>query len=641
MLSIGTLDNLKSYDSQYVPPWYLSPTYALNGVLPSLIHDYTTTRYWNSSNGETSFPFSTVRTTNATMFNSAGQLVWAPANMIPQSSTAGAVLGVIGSGGAFPTGWTRSTAAGISHEVVAIARDYIDVRIFGTNGGALSYPQITPLATAIAAIPGDTFCGSISVQIVGGSTAGFNASAFKVNTQWLTAGGLYVNEAPPSAAADTTNFTRLSSQGAAVATTGLVRVSVNCTINASATVDVTVRVGMPQLERQSVNSPQPYIQTTGSAKYCERIDYNPQTLAMRGLLVEGSGQNFLPRSHIAATGWDGTNFVTLSDSTAQWGYEVVRIAVNAITNPQFTFISGNSFTPSATTRYVLSHFVKKDNYRYVQITPSANFTGNPPAGAWLNYDFDTNTWQQGGTDAVANSGLAEVLNNGWVRLQIAYTSNAAPLGGSGGIIGFPNSLADSRLPTCTTNGAAVLAFGMQTEAGEVASSFVPTFGASITRAADTFQLTPVPWLNQANGTAFVKFIPNKADSTNLRRLFDISDNTANNRVQIGRSTNTTVSGTTSLAGTSDFGPGVANFATSFAVHKAAIEYTPGDKRVVLNGGTIGSNTNLNVPVSGFTHLTIGSVPGFAAANTIGGWIQEFRHYPIITASDAQLQALTT
>jgi hypothetical protein len=639
MFGLG-VNNISALERQPEAPWFTDTNLQLNGTFPSLIHDYTKGRYWNSFGGESGFPVSTVRTTNAKMFNDAGQLVWAPANMIPQSSTAGAVVGVIGSGGAVPTGWAWSSVAGVTREVTAVTPDYIDVRMYGTNPGAITYPQITALNTPLTAVPTETYCGSMFAQILSApNVSGFHASALKVNTQFLITGS-YSNEATPSPTVTTTEQ-RLVSQGAVTAGANQIRVSFNLTVAASGTVDITVRLGRPQLERQSVNSPQPYINTTGSAIYRERIDYNPQTLAMRGLLVEGSGQNFLPRSHIAATGWDGANFVTLSDSTAQWGYDVVRIAVNAITNPQFTFISGNSFTPSPTTRYVMSLFVKRDNYRYVQITPSANFTGNPPAGAWLNYDFDTNTLQQGGTDAVAASGLAEVLNNGWVRLQIAYTSNAAPVGGSALIIGFPNSLADSRLPICTTNGAAVLAFGMQTEAGEVASSFVPTFGSSITRAADTFVLTPVPWLNQANGTAFVKFIPNKADTTNLRRLFDISDNTANNRVQLGRSTNTTIAGTTSLAGTSDFGPGVANFATSFAVNKAAIEYTPGDKRVVLNGGTLGTNANINVPVSGLTHLTIGSVPGFAAGNTIGGWIQEYRHYPTISASDAQLQALTT
>ena len=84
--------------------WYKSASYLLNNVAPALIHDYAKNRYYNTTDGVISFPVTTTRTTNATMFDSSGNLVWAPANMIAQSSTTGAVLGVIGSGLTFLVG---------------------------------------------------------------------------------------------------------------------------------------------------------------------------------------------------------------------------------------------------------------------------------------------------------------------------------------------------------------------------------------------------------------------------------------------------------------------------------------------------------------------------------------------------------
>ncbi len=644
MLSLGAIDNIKSFDSQYIPPWYLDPAYALNSVMPSLIHNYNSSRYWNSSNGETSFPFSSVRTTNAMQYNQQGNLSWAPANMIPRSEITGGTVGVIGSGGAVPTGWVWNSAdVGITREILEITPNYVTFRISGTNtnAGSVNYPHFCfNAANLIVPVVGQSYTISANVQVIAGSFSGFaTGSTARVVMQWRTSGGTYISESATSLQATTTD-SRLVSTGVAPATTAQCSAQINIGINPLGVVDLTLRVHRPQVEATGVDSPKPYLPTTGSAKYCGRMDYNPQTLALRGLLVEGAQTNFLLRASATAASWEAANSATPTDASTQWGFPVVSIAVNTLGTSQFTYITGNSVTPSTATQYVISAFVKKNTYRYCQITPSANFTGNPPAGAWLNYDFDTNTYQQGGTDAVAGSGFAEVLNNGWVRLQIAFTTTSIT-SGAGIIFGFPNDLASTRLVSCTTLGASYYVFGSQFEAGNVASSHIPTYGATVTRSADIFVLTPIPWLNQALGTAFVKFIPNKADNANLRRLFDISDNSVNNRIQMGRSTTTAVAGVSSLAGVADFSPSVANLASAFTVSKAAIEYVPGDKRVVLNGGTVAVSSSTSVPSSGLTHLIIGSVPGYAAGNTIGGWIQEFRYYPINTASDAQLQALTT
>ena len=275
MFSLANLNSVNSLaTAEAARFWYESPTLALNNVLPSLIHQYGNNRYYDTAVGQTPFPFSAVRAGNATQFDSQGRLVWAPANMIPQSSTAGAVLGIVGSGGAFPTGWFRSTATGITHEILAIASDYIDVRISGTNGtGSTVYPQISPLQTPLSAVVGESYTGSMTMSIIGGSTANFSTAVARLNMQWL-ASGSYINEAPQSAQA-TSVPTRLASQGPVLPGANQLRLSINLSIPIGQTVDITIRIGLPQVERTSVNSPQPYIETTGAAKYCARRDYDP------------------------------------------------------------------------------------------------------------------------------------------------------------------------------------------------------------------------------------------------------------------------------------------------------------------------------------------------------------------------------
>ncbi len=55
------------------------------------------------------------------------------------SNMEGALVGVVGSGGSLPTGWSITSAAGLTTEVIAVgalgAMGYIDVRVSGTSSG--------------------------------------------------------------------------------------------------------------------------------------------------------------------------------------------------------------------------------------------------------------------------------------------------------------------------------------------------------------------------------------------------------------------------------------------------------------------------------------------------------------------------
>lgn len=78
------------------------------------------------------------------MFDSSGNLVWAPANMIPRTEITGGAVGIIGSGGAMPTGWVWGTGdVGLVREIVEITPQYVVMRISGTNtnGVSISYPH--------------------------------------------------------------------------------------------------------------------------------------------------------------------------------------------------------------------------------------------------------------------------------------------------------------------------------------------------------------------------------------------------------------------------------------------------------------------------------------------------------------------
>jgi hypothetical protein len=108
-------------------------------------------------------------------------------NMLPNSGTSGAVLGVVGSGGAFPTGWEMS--AGLSRQVLGSGETggipYFDLRLTGTFTGG--YFINFSLPNAIRAADGQTWNASLYVQTL---SAVVGVDALTLNPSSRLAGGI-------------------------------------------------------------------------------------------------------------------------------------------------------------------------------------------------------------------------------------------------------------------------------------------------------------------------------------------------------------------------------------------------------------------------------------------------------------------
>lgn len=92
-------------------------------------------------------------------------------NLLTQSTVSGGTVGVVGSGGAFPPGWSIGNARGLSFEVLATNIDPVlggcRVRIYGTatSSGLFSLRCSTGLASTV----GQTYSGSIFTRGYGAS----------------------------------------------------------------------------------------------------------------------------------------------------------------------------------------------------------------------------------------------------------------------------------------------------------------------------------------------------------------------------------------------------------------------------------------------------------------------------------------
>jgi hypothetical protein len=117
-----------------------------------------------------------------------GQTLGEPAgvNSLRNNTMQGAAVGVIGSGGAFPTYWTRTGTplSEIPTEIVAVGTvngmAYIDIKLSGTpasNGTIAISPEAT---STISAVSGEVWSGSSFFALVGGSLTNLASEAVQL-----------------------------------------------------------------------------------------------------------------------------------------------------------------------------------------------------------------------------------------------------------------------------------------------------------------------------------------------------------------------------------------------------------------------------------------------------------------------------
>jgi len=230
------------------------------------------------------------------------------------------------------------------------------------------------------------------------------------------------------------------------------------------------------------------VDTTASAYYGPRIDYYPNTLAVKGLLIEEARTNQNKSSaDIAGTGWTAGAGVTIgATTTAPDGTSRAKLY-------QSTGASDGLYNTSAVA--IASPFASSV---YLKYGGSGRWFvirsyGTGGAQLWvdlLNVVIGTSSNYSGIGTVITPTITA--INNGWYRLTLGTSAGATH-----NYLQINSVNADNS--TTQTNGSAYV-WGAQTEAGSFATSYIPTAAASVARAADVFQFTG-PALTALQGVA--------------------------------------------------------------------------------------------------------------------------------------------
>ena len=168
-------------------------------------------------------------------------------NSIRNNSMTGAVAGTPGTA---PTNWAAWAATvSLTVQLVGVGTtngiDYIDYRLSGTASGAGNPVQFFGGITDVAASPSQAWTQSVFLAMVGGSQS--NIGSIQINAyEYNGASGFLRNDA--GAVAVTSSLTRFSRTWTTGVSTAFVRPSIFIQVIGAGAVDITIRIGWPQLE---------------------------------------------------------------------------------------------------------------------------------------------------------------------------------------------------------------------------------------------------------------------------------------------------------------------------------------------------------------------------------------------------------
>ena len=345
--------------------------------------------------------------------------------------------------------------------------------------------------------------------------------------------------------------------------------------------------------------------TTGKAGILEntpRFDYSGGATCP-SLLLEPSRSNLLPQSEYFNT-WTALLNVTLSP--------------NATTSPEGLLNATKLVEDSATAihriyqivsitsgqAYTQSVFAKEGERRYLQIAFGSKISGTD----YANFDLQIG---EVSLEVGSINATIEPYGNGWYRCSATSTANVTSseafyytIVESGSASRFASYSGDG------TSGAYI--FGAQVEAG-YATSYIPTYGVSQTRASDDVnELTGATSLiGQSEGTMFLDFVANDDDA--LQIIYQVRTTGSTNVGQVDfRIQSGLLRALGNNGGTNQFNIS-AGAAVAGTRYKCAVRYATNDVAFYVNGVLKGTDTSASFGSSslnqiGFNENTGGFFP---------------------------------
>ena len=336
-----------------------------------------------------------------------------------------------------------------------------------------------------------------------------------------------------------------------------------------------------------------------------RLDYfaSDGTVGCPALLVEPSGSNLALQSENFLTTWTNTSLVITSGFTSPSNNSngtLIEASANTgrLRQPFAAITSGTTHT--------FSLFAEAGNLALasgVSLVFQEGTATNFVSGVVQSFRLDTGTLGASGTLGAGftlTRASIENYGNGWYRCSMTVTVSYTPA--SANISIRPTSTIVSNLPATVSGGTAYI-WGAQLETGSVATSYIPTTTAAVTRNADVVSVTGAVSgsIGQLSGTLYAEV---DLQTAFLGTILTIDDGDTSDFISITKNANLTIrarirraSGTiTSI---------ITSAAVSVGTHKIALAYTNGDYALYIDGVSAGTSTNsTDYPATSLTQCVL-------------------------------------
>ena len=365
-----------------------------------------------------------------------------------------------------------------------------------------------------------------------------------------------------------------------------------------------------------------------------RLDYYTSggTAGCPALLVEPSAQNLALQSQDFTTTWSptnvtvsanvtgttdpfGTNLADLLTATASGSARVVQT---------FSFVSGTTYTYSC--------FAKAGNGFFGMTMEN----GGVASGVAVVWNVSTGAFSVSGSVGSGYTLQAhniENYGNGWYRCSMRVLLGSTV---TGNIRVNTSNGTMSSVVVQSDNGNSVNVFGAQVETGSVATSYIPTTAAAVTRNADVINLSGAVsgCIGQTEGTIYAEVdVRNLGVETYFIR---IDDGASTNIVSL-RKLNTNSVRSAITAPTTSGTINISSATFTAGILKIAFAYKSGEIALCVNGANLTANGTFTFGAS-FNRVSVGS--NITAGSELNDRIRSLAIYTT-RLTNAEIQSLTT
>ena len=369
-----------------------------------------------------------------------------------------------------------------------------------------------------------------------------------------------------------------------------------------------------------------------------RLDYSGGATCGH-LLLEPQRSNVITQSEYFDSSYYTKSFATITTNStiSPDGKQNASELVEDTSNNRHLFFNTSAISGSSSP-YTVSIFLKQNTRRYAFLQIA---TDNASKRQTIVIDLSdgsiTDTANTGSPIGVSYN--VESFSNGFYRASLTATNTS---GGVYIVCGLSNSATptynSSKEPIYTGNGSSIYIYGAMLEAGSYATSYIPTYGASVTRSHDVCKITGTDATDIINQPAMTLFVEAQLDdngaTTILSMLRDLTGGLYNDFISLTY--------TNSLKVNFEVRENASPQATiqsgvlSEGVHKIAAVLTSTSMKLFIDGSLENSATITAIP----DDLDEIYLAGYPDTTARFGTKKQFLFFPTALSDDECIQLTT-